>query len=63
MIAGELDRSVREIERKISVCNAVFLRVYSQANDDAGYANSGSLLDLGHFTELIYELYFENRKL
>ena len=52
MIAGELDRSVREIERKISVCGAVFLRVYSQANDDTGYANSGSLLDLGYFTEL-----------
>ena len=46
MIAGELDRSVREIERKISVCSPATSHHTSGANRDAGYANSGGLLDM-----------------
>jgi splicing factor 3B subunit 3 len=45
MIAGELDRSVREIERKISVSQPVSDGFWDgAANDIIGYANEGGVL-------------------
>jgi len=45
VIAGELDRSVREIERKISVStSASFLLEPHSANNISGHANEGSIL-------------------
>lgn len=49
MIAGELDRSVREIERKISVSRAlpIFTKP-TMANGFAGYANKSGVLIVAH---------------
>ena len=44
MIAGELDRSVREIERKISVILESKLKSRVHANVCPGYADSRGLL-------------------
>ena len=47
MIAGELDRSVREIERKVSVSHLLFRTVQPlELTYVVGYENSGSLLDI-----------------
>lgn len=57
MIAGELDRSVREIERKISVCSRILAawRGGWETQADfllAGYAHTGSLL-IGYLLMII----------
>lgn len=44
MIAGELDRSVREIERKISVISSQCSITSVHANICPGYADSRGLL-------------------
>lgn len=58
MIAGELDRSVREIERKISVCAPILVTRRGggwETQADfllAGYAHTGSLL-IGYLLMII----------
>ena len=44
MIAGELDRSVREIERKISVSVTITSRLEDNADIWTGHAYSGGVL-------------------
>lgn len=54
MIAGELDRSVREIERKISVREFLLSQIATRyANINIGYANKSSVLSFSsvHFLQ------------
>lgn len=48
MIAGEMDRSVREVERKISVSRSPYQFVLAKLKNSLGHADSGRILRAVH---------------